>query len=186
MATAFTHAAAALAIGSCFYRPQVPKRVWGAGMICAVVPDLDVIGFRYGIHYGDFWGHRGFTHSLVFAGLIAAITLLLAFRRGVPGIGRTPLAIYFFLAAASHGLLDAMTNGGLGVAFFSPFDNTRYFLPWRPILVAPISVGRFFSPRARAILASEFVWIWIPALMFAAAVLGVRAMRLRTRTGLAD
>lgn len=186
MATAFTHAAAALAIGSCFYRPQVPKRVWGAGMICAVVPDLDVIGFRYGIHYGDFWGHRGFTHSLVFAGLIAAITLLLAFRRGVPGIGRTPLAIYFFLAAASHGVLDAMTNGGLGVAFFSPFNNTRYFLPWRPILVSPISVGRFFRPRARAILASEFIWIWIPALMFAAAVLGMRAMRLRTRTRLAD
>lgn len=185
MATAFTHAVAALAIGSCFYHPRVPKPVWGAGIICAIIPDLDVIGFQYGVHYGDFWGHRGFSHSLMFAGLIAALALL-PFRRGVPGIGRIPLFSYFFLATASHGLLDAMTNGGLGVAFFSPFDNTRYFLPWRPILVSPISVGRFFSPRASAILASEFLWIWIPAALLAAAVLGVRTMRLRARTGLAD
>lgn len=33
-----------------------------------------------------------------------------------------------------------LTDGGLGVAFFSPFDNKRYFLPWRPIRVSPISV----------------------------------------------
>jgi len=26
-----------------------------AGALCSVVPDLDVLGFRLGIHYGDFW-----------------------------------------------------------------------------------------------------------------------------------
>jgi hypothetical protein len=40
-----------------------------------------------------------------------------------------------------------MTDGGLGAAFFAPFDNKRYFLPWRPIQVSPISVHRFFTPR---------------------------------------
>jgi hypothetical protein len=63
MASAFSHAVAALSIGTCFYRPQIPKRVWAAGGLCSV----DAVGFRFGIHYGDFWGHRGFTHSLVFA-----------------------------------------------------------------------------------------------------------------------
>ena len=55
MASPFSHAVAALSIGACFYRPQTPKRVWIAGAICSVIPDIDVIGFRFGIHYGDFW-----------------------------------------------------------------------------------------------------------------------------------
>jgi inner membrane protein len=76
---------------------------------------------------------------------------------------RARLFVYLFLAAGSHGLLDAMTNGGLGVAFFSPFENGRYFLPFRPIRVSPIGVTRFFTSRGVAILQSEIVWIWIPA-----------------------
>ena len=65
MASAFSHAVIALSIGTCFYRSEIPKRVWLVGMVCAALPDLDVIGFRLGIRYGDFWGHRGFTHSLL-------------------------------------------------------------------------------------------------------------------------
>jgi inner membrane protein len=75
-----------------------------------------------------------------------------------------------FLATASHGVLDAMTNGGLGVAFFSPFDNRRYFLPWRPVRVSPIAVTRFFTPRGLAILQSELLWIWLPAILLASLV----------------
>jgi inner membrane protein len=89
------------------------------------------------------------------------------FRRGAGEIGRLALFAYLFLATASHGVLDAMTNSGLGVAFFSPFDNSRYFLPWRPIRVSPIAVTRFFSARGYAILKSELIWIWVPAFLFA-------------------
>jgi len=134
MASAFSHAVAAMSIGARFYRPQISKRVWVAGILCSVIPDLDVIGFKFGIHYGDFWGHRGFTHSLVFAAFLAGVVAVVLFRRGASGIVRSALFAYLFLATASHGVLDAMTNGGLGVAFFSPFDNRRYFLPWRPFL----------------------------------------------------
>jgi len=67
-----------------------------------------------------------------------------------------------------------MTNGGLGVAFFSPFDNSRYFLPWRPIRVSPISVHRFFTPKGFSILQNEAVWIWLPAILFAVTVLVLR------------
>ena len=158
---------AALGLGSCFYRPRIPKRLWIAGAVCSALPDLDVIGFRFGVRYGSFWGHRGFTHSLVFAALLAVAVVAVGFRRGLPGIGRSALIAYLFLATASHGLLDAMTNGGLGVAFFSPFDNRRYFLPWRPILVSPIGLGRFATSRGYLVLKSEFVWVWIPAALFA-------------------
>ena len=70
---------------------------------------------------------------------------------------------YFAAVTASHGILDALTDGGLGIAFFSPFDTHRYFFPWRPIQVSPIGPG-FFSARGVRVLASELRWIWIPRL----------------------
>jgi len=177
VASAISHAVAALGIGACFYRPGIPARVWVAGAIVSMVPDVDVIGFHYGIRYGDFWGHRGFTHSLLFAVVFASVaTLLLEFRSVVPGISLGALWAYLFLATASHGALDAMTDGGLGVAFFSPFDNRRYFLPWRPIRVSPIGFERFFTARSLPILESEFFWIWIPS-----AVLILSALLWRRR-----
>ena len=163
-----THAVAALGIGVCFYRPEIPKGVWVIGTLCSVIPDLDVLGFRFGIRYGDFWGHRGFTHSLFFAALIAGAAVFLGFR--APVVSSSYLWVYFFLATGSHGILDAMTDGGLGVAFFAPFDNRRYFLPWTPIHVSPIGVDRFFTHRGLTVLKSELLWIWLPAGLLMAAV----------------
>src|SRR5437870_13917684 len=99
MATALSHAVAALGITPCFYRSGLPRRIWIAGILCAMAPDIDVIGFRFGIHYGDFWGHRGFTHSLVFAALLAGFVAS-AFRE-TAGITRVPVFCYLFLATAS-------------------------------------------------------------------------------------
>jgi inner membrane protein len=163
VASAFSHAVAALGIGACFYHPGTPKRVWVIGAFCSVIPDVDVLGFRFGIQYGDFWGHRGFTHSLAFAALLASAVMLIGFRQVLPSLGRFSLWIYFFLATASHGFFDAMTDGGLGVAFFAPFDNHRYFLPWTPIRVSPIGVARFFTHRGFGVLQSELLWIWLPS-----------------------
>jgi inner membrane protein len=178
MASVFSHAVAALGIGACFYRLEIPKRVWVFGAVCSVIPDADVIGFHFGVRYGDFWGHRGFTHSLLFAAILASTVALLLFRHGLPGISRLTLWLYFFLATASHGLLDAMTDGGLGVALFAPFDNHRYFLPWRPIRVSPIGISQFFTHRGIAVLQSELLWIWLPAALLIAAALLLRWRRL--------
>src|SRR5438132_14427546 len=116
MASAFSHGVAAFGIGACFYRSSTPKRVWVAGMFCSVIPDFDVIGFRFGIHYGDFWGHRGFTHSLLFAALLASIVMFIGFRRVASGLTRLPLWVYLFLSTASNGFLASITDVGLGVA----------------------------------------------------------------------
>lgn len=169
MASEFSHAAAALSLGPWFYKAGIPKRVWAIGALCSVVPDLDVIGFTFGIRYGDFLGHRGFTHSLLFAAILAAAALVLAFPKHAQAVSQSSLWAYFFLATASHGFLDAMTDGGLGVAFFAPFDNAGYFLPWTPIRVSPIGIERFFSSRGIAVLRTEFLWIWAPAAVLAGA-----------------
>ena len=70
--------------------------------------------------------------------------------------------IVLFIATISHSLLDAMTSGGLGVALWAPFDNTRIFFPFRPIRVSPLGVANFFTERAFVVLYSEAIWIAIP------------------------
>jgi inner membrane protein len=176
MASAFTHAAAALALGTAVRAPGPPARFWVVGAVCAALPDVDAVGFWLGVPYASMFGHRGFTHSFVFAALVAAgVALVFDWSRWA--ISRRALWAYVFLATASHPVLDAMTSGGLGVAFFAPFDGARYFFPWRPILVSPISIRGFFNGRGLAILASELVWVWVPGAVLALIAHRVRASR---------
>lgn len=162
MASAFGHAAVAMALGESIPKKLKSWKVILAGVICTIAPDLDVISFSFGMPYESFWGHRGFTHSLSFA-CIFGLFVSFCFTLTKPDWKTTLLYwAYFFICTSSHTLLDAMTNGGLGVALLSPWDNTRYFLPWRPIAVSPIGAASFFSARGVAVLTSEAVWIGIP------------------------
>ena len=136
-------------------------RFWTAALVCSTLPDVDVIGFGFGVRYGDLWGHRGMTHSILFAAVMGILVGNWFGGSRAEKIGQSAL---LFLITASHGALDAMTNGGLGIGFFSPFDATRYFLPWRPILVSPIGAA-FFSLRGLAVIWSEMLWVWLPALV---------------------
>jgi inner membrane protein len=74
----------------------------------------------------------------------------------------------------SHGVLDAMTNGGRGVAFLAPFSEERYHFPFRPIEVSPLSVRAFFTDRGVTIMENELVWIWLPALAVAGLAVWLR------------
>ena len=96
--------------------------------------------------------------------LVGLVVGILAFGKQPARLGRLPLVLYFTLVTLSHPLLDAMTNGGLGVALFAPFSAQRYFFPFRPIEVSPIGM-RFFSERGLEVLASEVVWVWLPGLL---------------------
>jgi inner membrane protein len=144
------------------------RNVFVAGIIGSMLPDADVIGFALGVPYASTFGHRGFTHSICFA-LIVSLILLLITR---PQRRLSALA-FLFLCTISHALFDAMTNGGLGIAFFSPFSNHRYFFPWRPIRVSPI--GRASLHRMLPVFVSELKWVWLP--MIALALVGARASR---------
>jgi inner membrane protein len=165
MPSAFTHAFAALALGKIYTGEKRPARFWVLSAVCAVLPDIDALSFAFGLQRGSMFGHRGITHSLFFATLLALAVARFAFRE-TKAFSKNwwKLLVYFFLVTASHGLLDALTDGGSGVAFFAPFDTTRYFFPWRPIEVSPIGLG-FFSSRGLEVITSEFVWVWIPAML---------------------
>ncbi len=171
MASAFAHAIASVAIGKVSFIERVDWKFWLLGVFCAVVPDADAIGFKLGVPYESLWGHRGITHSFFFAALLALVVTYFFYGQEKTGSkGWLALWAFFFCATASHPVLDAMTTGGLGVAFFAPFHNERYFFPFRPIKVSPISVSKFFTARAWVILSSEFIWVWIPSLLVIGAV----------------
>lgn len=165
MPSAFSHAVAALGIGTALFGRKAPVGALAVGAVCAALPDADVVGFKLGVRYGDLLGHRGLSHSLAVAAVLASLALPLVRKGNGAGLGR--LWTFLFLATASHGLLDAMTNGGLGIALLAPFDRTRYFFPFRPIEVSPINPGRFFTARGLAVLKSELLWVWLPSLALA-------------------
>ena len=162
MPSALGHAAPALALIPAFHREGIPKRLWVLGVLCAAAPDLDVVAFALGVPYQHALGHRGFWHSLAFAALFAGLVSVAAFPGSGSGVSRGRAWAYLFLATASHGVLDAFTNGGLGIALLSPFDSTRYFAPFRPIEVSPLGVSAFLSSRGLAVVSSELRWVWLP------------------------
>ena len=179
MPSVFTHAVAAGALGAL----MVPGRgrLIALGALCAVVPDADVVAFFLDVPYRGMLGHRGLSHSIPFAAALAVALAWWVRRRG-PADGQVSAArigAFLFLATASHGLLDALTDGGLGVAFWAPLSDARSFFPWRPIAVSPISARRFFSSEGLPVIASEIAVVWIPAALVCAVALALRRRHAR-------
>ena len=136
---------------------------------------FNVLAFRLGIPYADELGHRGFSHSLAFA-LAVAVVGVAAHRP----LRSRPLTVltFLFVVTASHGLLDALTDGGLGVAFLWPLSPERFFAPFRMIRVAPLSWHRLLSARGAAVAISELLWVWLPCALLGA---GLAFAQMRRR-----
>jgi inner membrane protein len=175
--TFLSHPAVPIAIGLGLGEAAGSRRLLAAGAIASVLPDLDVLGLRAGVPYAAPLGHRGATHSLAAAVAIALVGA--AFHRSLRTPARTAFA-FLLLAAASHGLLDALTNGGLGVALLWPFSEARYFAPVRPIQVAPLR--HVLGARALGALGSELVRVWAPCALLALALAARRLAERRAGT----
>lgn len=156
MASVFGHALVGGTLSKILDR-RASKVLMLLAILSAVFPDVDVMSFKLGYSYEHWLGHRGFTHSILFAVIWSGILSIV--------FGKKDKVLFFtvlFLSTSSHAILDAMTNGGLGVGFFIPFENTRYFFGCRPIQVSPIGVERFFSEWGLRVIMSELIWIEIP------------------------
>ncbi|MFL5754211.1 MAG: metal-dependent hydrolase [Bacteroidia bacterium] len=169
MASLFGHAALGYTISKLSARKLLLKTVLLC-IVCTIIPDADFIGYKLGVPYDSTFGHRGFSHSIFFALLFALLITAAFYKSGYSILEKRKLFLLFFICTLSHGLLDSLTNGGLGVAYFSPFSNTRYFFPWRPIQVSPLGAAKFFSERGLRVIKSEALWIGLPCTI----VLGLR------------
>ncbi len=114
--------------------------------VLALLPDLDVIAFALRVPYSAPWGHRGAAHSVLLAAAAGGLAGILARSWRTAAIA-IPTVV-------SHGLLDTLTDGGLGIALFWPFSDARWFAPFRPIPVAPIGAG-MLSSRGLHVIAAE-------------------------------
>lgn len=162
MATFVGHSLVALTICASLQRTSLSRAMsiywWLAAlMLVSLLPDLDVLMLRW-LPYSHPFSHRGFSHSLFFA-VLAAMLITVSCRLAglVHGSIRTLIMVWLVLAAvmASHGLLDALTDGGLGIGLLSPFSTRRYFFPVRPLPVAWLSPAVMFSPYMMHVYAVE-------------------------------
>jgi inner membrane protein len=161
MPTVFSHAAVGFVAAKVAAEATAPNtRIIAAAMALAALPDADAL-FISVIPYNSPLGHRGLTHSLAFAAIIGIlVATLFAKARWAKDRSFWSMAVFFALVTASHGFFDAMTDGGLGIAFFAPFNNARYFLPWRPIPVAPLSLEGLMTPRGLRVIGWEAALFW--------------------------
>src|SRR6266550_4928744 len=174
MPTIFSHPAVPLGIAPWLRR--APRSLIAVAAVTSSLPDADVAAFGFGIPYEHPLGHRGFTHSILFAFLFAVFAAFAYTRLAKNDVSFRFAFALIFIALVSHGVLDAMTNGGKGVGFFIPFSNRRFFFPFRPIRVSPIG-AEDFAAKAGPVLLSELCWVWLPF-----ALVGVLGAMTRGRT----
>lgn len=166
MASVISHGILGIAVSTLFYKNN-SKKFMTVCALSAALPDADAVGFWLGVPYAHLFGHRGITHSILFA-LVWGILVAFLWERKKKHtfLYRTWLGFIITLCTVSHPMLDAMTTGGLGVAFYSPFDNERIFFDKRPIVVSPIGVKQFFSSWGLRVIKSEMLWVWLPSFIF--------------------
>jgi inner membrane protein len=164
MPSVFTHAAVPLALWCASERGRISARLLGAGVAAAMLPDADVLAFALHIPYADAFGHRGASHSLLFAAVLGLVACALS-----PWLraSRVQAAAFVSACALSHPLLDAFTSG-----------EQRLFAPWRPIRVSPFA-NNFFSARGLQTVLSELRWVWLPLF---SCVLGWKLVQHRAPT----
>ena len=169
MPSIIAHAVAGAALATAALSPRpVHRRVCITGAVLAAVPDIDAIGRPFGNLAIEtlFGGHRGFTHSVVFAVLLGAIVAWGLFRAPQWTGFHRRLWVAFALAMASHGVLDALSTIGNGVAFWAPVSWAHYEFTWQPL--GEIGPGPRGRERAFAIVANELLWVGLPALIVVA------------------
>ena len=135
-----------------------------ASVICRNHPgDADVLSFKFGVAYGNVFGHRGFTHSLVFAFVVPLLCVLIGRRWFRAGLIRCWL--FLTVSLLSHSLLDSVTTGGKGVGWLWPWSDERFFAPWQVIKVAPFALSRYTTPYGHKVIISELIWVWLPGML---------------------
>ena len=176
MASLITHPVVPVVAALVAGRAVVSAPLLILGVFFSMLPDVDVIAFRLGVPYGSPFGHRGFSHSIVAALLLATAAVPLA--RALKA--RPPVVFWFLsLSMLSHGILDAFTrNATNGVALFWPLSSERILFSFRPIEASPISLQRFMSGRGLQVLWSELVWVWAPLL-----AIGLVGVLIRRKMG---
>jgi inner membrane protein len=140
----FGHVAVGLVSGRLHAGPSGRRVVVAllAFALLAMLPDFDVLPVALGVSDQGLWGHRGLTHTPLFALAIGLLTTLIWGRRRA-GVGRWRIGQAVALVVLSHCVLDALAQDGRGMMFFWPLSTARFHFLWRPIPDAPRGLELF-------------------------------------------
>jgi inner membrane protein len=143
-------------IGRAYEARTTKERVISMGAFGAMglAPDADALLVAFGSDYHGQFGHRGLTHSMIFAVALSVATFFVARRYGTKPWFSAFLAL---VAVGSHGLLDSMTYRTRGIPFMLPFSDERFQLPWRMIPPAPFG-EHFLSRRGLDVMMIEMIY----------------------------
>ena len=147
MATFITHPLFGVGAAYAISQPQqLSRRFLTLSTFCQWIPDIDVFTYLTPIAETHPFGHRGMTHSVLFAFVLALLVVRVFYRQFTLSRWRYwGLHLWFFLITLSHGLLDALVDTRLGVAFLWPVDTQRYLFQWRPLLDNSIDISMLTS-----------------------------------------
>ncbi|MEO8712672.1 MAG: metal-dependent hydrolase [Parafilimonas sp.] len=119
-----THIALGACMGEAFAGKTLGRKAMVWGMIAQSIPDIDFIAATWLNTPSDLLAHRGFTHSILFAIIVALIMAILANRWHRPhNISFMRWTLFFSAAILSHIFIDAFNNYGVG--WFEPFSHYR-------------------------------------------------------------
>src|SRR5690606_19943355 len=149
-----THGLLGLAIGN-LRRPDAQRRAVLLGCVLAAeLPDLDYLWPAADPVLHTLRAHRGLSHSLLLAPLVALAATGLAklFVRDARWHVIFPWALA--ATALGHLLADAWT--GWGTRLLLPFSSERVLLDWMmvldPLFTAPLLIGALWGVRRRTLL----------------------------------
>ena len=111
-------------MGEAFAGKTVGRKAVVWGILAQSFPDIDFIAASWMNTTSNLLAHRGFTHSILFAVIVALIMATLANRWHRPHNISFKRWMFFFSAAIlSHIFIDAFNNYGVG--WFEPFNHYR-------------------------------------------------------------
>lgn len=180
-----TQALLGASVGEVTLGRKVGRRALGWGAFAGTLPDLDILAYPFLSPVGELYFHRGPTHALLFAPVVAPILGWLVWRwyqsRGSPAAdaGWRGWATLFFWALFTHPLLDTLTV--YGTQLFRPFSDLPAAVPalfiidpayTLPLFVAVVAC-LFLSDRQRR---QRVAWVGLGlSTLYVAWALGVKA-----------
>lgn len=124
-----THIALGACLGDAFAGKQLGKKAMFWGAVAQSVPDIDFIASAWSSTAENLLAHRGFTHSILFAIIMAPLLAMLAERWHRPhDISLKKWIVFFGVQLFIHLLIDGMNVYGVG--WFEPFSHHRVSYNW--------------------------------------------------------
>jgi inner membrane protein len=127
-----SHAVTGAALGGCLAKGKELRAAMLVGMLAGTAPDLDVFIRSASDPLLQLEYHRGFTHSLLFAPVLALVCAAVfhPFVRSRLRFGKSVLVC--FLALVAHALLDAATSYGTNLWW--PLSDARVGWSWIAVI----------------------------------------------------